>query len=68
MTSTGGRPADPATEPAQPMRRSKEQLAAIRIWARAHGHAVADQGVIPKKIVATYEAAHRATQPLAAAG
>ncbi len=63
-----GPTADPATEPTPMMRRSKEQLAAIRTWARANGHTVADQGVIPKKIAAAYEAAYRASQPLAAAG
>ncbi|MFI0915474.1 Lsr2 family DNA-binding protein [Streptomyces abikoensis] len=60
--------AESVTEPTPMLRRSKEQLAAIRTWARANGHTVADQGMIPKKIVAAYDAAHRAPQALAAAG
>ncbi|MEE1943283.1 histone-like nucleoid-structuring protein Lsr2 [Streptomyces sp. TRM 70361] len=57
-----GRPAAvPAA--AAPARRgtpgkSRKELAAIRTWARANGHTVADHGMIPKKIVAAYEAAH----------
>jgi DNA-binding transcriptional MerR regulator len=38
--------------------RSREELAAIRTWARANGHTVADHGMIPKAVRAAYEAAH----------
>ncbi|MFD7747999.1 histone-like nucleoid-structuring protein Lsr2 [Streptomyces sp. NPDC059698] len=41
--------------------RSREELAAIRPWARAHGHQVADQGMVPKRIQEAYDAAHQAT-------
>lgn len=40
---------------------SKEQLAAIRTWARAHGHQVADRGTPAKTVLDAYDAAHRTT-------
>jgi hypothetical protein len=33
---------------------------AIRAWARAHGHPVADRGVIPQPVLDAYTAAHSA--------
>jgi hypothetical protein len=39
-------------------RTSAEQLAAIREWARKHGHDVADRGRIKAEIVDAFEAAH----------
>ncbi|MFF3967921.1 histone-like nucleoid-structuring protein Lsr2 [Streptomyces griseorubiginosus] len=47
--------------PAPNGKRSKEQLAAIRTWARANGHQVADAGVIRKSVVDAYDAAHCTT-------
>ncbi|MGX1127825.1 hypothetical protein RKD49_007943 [Streptomyces glaucescens] len=35
----------------------KEQLAAIRTWARAHGHQVADRGTPAKTVLDAYDAA-----------
>ncbi|WJV51796.1 Lsr2 family DNA-binding protein [Streptomyces flavofungini] len=40
-------------------RRSSEELAAIRAWARASGHQVADRGTLAKKVLDAYDAAHR---------
>ncbi len=40
--------------------RSREELAAIRTWARANGHQVADGGMVPKRILAAYDDAHQA--------
>ncbi|WP_331718964.1 Lsr2 family protein (plasmid) [Streptomyces virginiae] len=40
--------------------RTREELAAIRMWARANDHQVADQGMVPKRILEAYDAAHRA--------
>jgi len=37
---------------------SKEQLAAIREWARKNGHEVSDRGRIKGDIVEAFEAAH----------
>ena len=37
---------------------SKEQLAAIREWARKNGHEVADRGRVKAEIVEAFEAAH----------
>lgn len=37
---------------------SKEQLAAIRVWARRNGHDVSDRGRIKAEIVEAFEAAH----------
>ncbi|MEU6680912.1 histone-like nucleoid-structuring protein Lsr2 [Streptomyces sp. NPDC046925] len=54
----------PATAPT-PIRaglgsgRTREELAAIRTWARANGHQVADAGMIAKSILAAYDAAHQ---------
>ncbi|MEU6602902.1 Lsr2 family DNA-binding protein [Streptomyces flaveolus] len=55
------RPA-PAPAPAAPTgKRSKEELAAIRTWARANGHQVADRGNPAKAVIDAYDAAHRTT-------
>ncbi|MFD8789398.1 Lsr2 family DNA-binding protein [Streptomyces vinaceus] len=40
--------------------RSREELAAVRAWAREHGHQVADQGMVPKRVLEAYDAAHQA--------
>ncbi|MCL7382212.1 histone-like nucleoid-structuring protein Lsr2 [Streptomyces sp. 35G-GA-8] len=40
--------------------RTREELAAIRTWAREHGHQVADQGMVPKRVLEAYDAAHQA--------
>lgn len=37
---------------------SKEQLAAIREWARKNGHDVSDRGRIKAEVVEAFEAAH----------
>ncbi|MER5719664.1 histone-like nucleoid-structuring protein Lsr2 [Streptomyces sp. NPDC002132] len=44
---------------AQSGRRSKEELAAIRTWARANGYQVADKGNPAKAVLDAYDAAHR---------
>ncbi|MEU9943107.1 Lsr2 family DNA-binding protein [Streptomyces lavendulae] len=40
--------------------RTREELATIRAWARANDHQVADQGMVPKRILDAYDAAHQA--------
>ncbi|MEU5632117.1 histone-like nucleoid-structuring protein Lsr2 [Streptomyces rishiriensis] len=60
----GGGPTAPTVvtpAPAAGTKRSKEQLAAIRTWARANGHQVADKGNPAKAVMDAYDAAHRAT-------
>ena len=37
---------------------SKEQLTAVREWARAHGHDVSDRGRIKSEVFEAFEAAH----------
>ncbi|WTF40466.1 Lsr2 family protein (plasmid) [Streptomyces cyaneofuscatus] len=37
----------------------REELAAIRAWARENGHQVAAQGMVPKRIQEAYDAAHQ---------
>lgn len=37
---------------------SKEQLSAIRAWARKNGHEVSDRGRIKAEVVEAFEAAH----------
>lgn len=39
-------------------RRSREQLAAIRVWARKNGHEVADRGRISVELQEAFDAAH----------
>lgn len=56
----------PATAAPTPIRpglgsgRTREELAAIRTWARANGHQVADAGMIRKAVIEAYDAAHQA--------
>lgn len=40
--------------------RTREELAAIRTWARANGHQVADAGIVRKTVLEAYDAAHQA--------
>ncbi|MFE6985841.1 Lsr2 family DNA-binding protein [Streptomyces griseus] len=40
--------------------RTREELAAVRAWAREHGHQVADAGMVPKRVLQAYDAAHQA--------
>lgn len=55
-------PLAPAPAPAaQTGKRSKEELAAIRAWARANGYQVADRGTPAKAVLDAYDAAHRTT-------
>ncbi|MFH9090475.1 histone-like nucleoid-structuring protein Lsr2 [Streptomyces sp. NPDC017673] len=55
-------PLAPAPAPAgRTGKRSKEELAAIRSWARANGHQVADRGTPAKFVLDAYDAARRTT-------
>ena len=49
-----------ASGPGAGGRRSKEELAAIRTWAREHGHEVADRGTPAQKVIDAYYAAQAA--------
>ncbi|MZE72643.1 histone-like nucleoid-structuring protein Lsr2 [Streptomyces sp. SID5789] len=40
--------------------RTREELAAVRAWARENGHQVADAGMVPKRVLQAYDAAHQA--------
>lgn len=61
-------PLTPAPAPKAPTgKRSKQELAAIRTWARANGYQVADKGNLAKTVLDAYDAAHRTTN-LAEAG
>ena len=42
---------------AQPARSNREETAAIRQWAREHGHEVSDRGRIPKSVLEAYKTA-----------
>ncbi|MFH8698974.1 WhiB family transcriptional regulator [Streptomyces chartreusis] len=48
------------SQPVQGSGRTKEELAAVRAWARAHGHLVADVGMIRRSVLDAYDAAHPA--------
>lgn len=39
-------------------RRSKEQLASIRSWAKRNGHQVSERGRIPELVLTAFDAAH----------
>jgi Lsr2 len=45
--------------PAAPGRPAREDLGAVREWARANGFDVSDRGRIPGEVRDAYEAAHR---------
>ena len=44
-----------ATE--KPARSSRDETAAIRQWAREHGHQISERGRIPKSVMEAYRAA-----------
>ncbi|MEV8529218.1 histone-like nucleoid-structuring protein Lsr2 [Streptomyces sp. NPDC052000] len=46
--------------------RTREELAAVRTWARANGHQVAEAGMVRKAVLEAYDAAHQA--PIRKAG
>lgn len=62
----GAHPAPAAATAPTPIRpglgsgRTREELAAIRTWARANGHQVADAGMIRKAVLEAYDAAYQA--------
>lgn len=39
-------------------RRSKEQLTAIRSWAKKNGHDVSERGRVPEAVLTAFDAAH----------
>jgi hypothetical protein len=39
-------------------RSGREEIHAIREWARQHGHQISDRGRIPKSVLAAYQAAN----------
>jgi hypothetical protein len=54
----GGRRRQKQTAVAEkPARSNREETAAIREWAREHGHKVSDRGRIPKSVIQAYQAA-----------
>ena len=59
----GEQPTAPATQSVRPRRSAataqQDDPAAIRAWARAHGHQVSGRGRIPATILEAYEAAQR---------
>jgi hypothetical protein len=61
----------PASGPAASLRaasRPREQLTAIREWARANGHVIADRGRIPAAITQAFDDAHDQPQPKKGSG
>ncbi len=47
-------------------RKSRDQTAAIREWARKAGHAVSDRGRISSTVTATFQEAHRSLKAVGA--
>jgi hypothetical protein len=57
-SSGRGRASRQRQEPeAKPARSSREETAAIRQWAREHGHEISERGRIPKSVLEAYRAA-----------
>jgi len=52
----GRRGQSQSSEEKKPARSNREETAAIREWARAHGHKVNDRGRISKAVVEAYQA------------
>jgi hypothetical protein len=46
-----------SAEEKKPARSNREETAAIRQWAREHGHQISERGRIPKNVLEAYEAA-----------
>ncbi|MGV9883340.1 Lsr2 family DNA-binding protein [Streptomyces sp. NPDC003006] len=59
ITATSSSSSAPAAMGAR--KRTSQELAAIRTWARANGHQVAGRGNPPKTVLDAYDAAHRTT-------
>ncbi|MFB7852377.1 hypothetical protein ACFC34_35920 [Streptomyces sp. NPDC056053] len=59
-TTTAAATAPTPIRPALGSGRTREELTAIRTWARANGHQVADAGMVPKRVLQAYDAAHQA--------
>jgi hypothetical protein len=53
-------PAPAPVAPAADGKRPREELAAIRTWAREHGYQVGVAGIVKKTILDAYDAAHQA--------
>lgn len=58
LRSAKGTPATPRKATSSGARPSREELRAIRTWAREHGYDVGVAGVIKREIVDAYRAAH----------
>lgn len=58
-TARTGRTTAPATAAATDGAGSKEERAAIRAWARAQGHGVADRSSLPGHLVTAYRNRHQ---------
>ncbi|GGO98680.1 Lsr2 family DNA-binding protein [Wenjunlia tyrosinilytica] len=56
-----GKPTAPAAPAPVLKRRTKQELAAIRTWARAGGHQVADRGLPAQAVLDAHDAAHPTT-------
>ena len=55
---TGGVPTQRRSGGASSGKRDPEQTKAIKDWARANGHKVAERGRISQRVIEAYEAAH----------
>ncbi|WMM74484.1 Lsr2 family protein [Rhodococcus pyridinivorans] len=59
ITPKRGRPAGGGQRKSSASGRSREELAAIREWAKKNGHEVSERGRIAKPIQDAYDAAHQ---------
>lgn len=58
LTNRGARITRTVLPTAQSARRSKEQLTAVRRWAKSNGHQVSERGRVPEAVLAAFDAAH----------
>jgi hypothetical protein len=58
LTSRGARITKTVISSGQSGRRSKEQLTAVRSWAKKNGHQVSERGRIPEAVLAAFDSAH----------
>lgn len=58
LTNRGARVSRTKLSSAPAGKRSKEQLAAIRAWAKQNGHEVSERGRLPQTVLSAFDSAH----------
>lgn len=58
LTNRGARINRTTVSSSQAGKRSKDQLTAIRTWAKKNGHEISERGRVPEAVLAAFDAAH----------